>query len=91
MFLSKHYWTSWVPQRDDAVVSRTMVGYWSQFVKTGNPNGAGLPAWQVFGSSENNCQELGQRVASERVPRVKQMAVFYEYLRTRLKNLPAEP
>lgn len=91
MFLSKHYWTSWVPQPDDAAVSRTMVGYWGQFVKTGNPNGAGLPAWQVFGSSENNCQELGQRVASERVPRVKQMAVFYEYLRTRLKNLPAEP
>jgi para-nitrobenzyl esterase len=29
----------------DRQVSATMGGYWANWVKTGNPNGAGLPAW----------------------------------------------
>jgi len=28
---------------DDRKVSETMMGYFANFVKTGNPNGAGLP------------------------------------------------
>jgi len=91
MFLSRHYWTSWVPQPGDAALSRTLVGYWSRFVKTGDPNGAALPAWPVFRSRENDCQELGRRVGPERLPRVQKMAIFYEFLRTRLKGLPVEP
>lgn len=88
MFLSRHYWTTWVRQPGDGALSRTLVGYWSRFVKTGNPNGAGLPRWPVFERSKNDCQELGKRVGPERVPRVKKMAVFYAFLRTRLKGLP---
>lgn len=91
MFLSRHYWTTWVPQPGDAALSRTLVGYWSRFVKTGDPNGAGLPAWPAFRTSRNNCQELGLHVGSERVPRVEKMEIFYEYLRTRLKELPEAP
>ena len=91
MFLSRHFWTTWVPQPGDAALSRTLVGYWSQFVKTGDPNGAGLSAWPVFRRSENDCQELGRRVGPERVPRVEKMGIFYEYLRTRLISLPAKP
>jgi para-nitrobenzyl esterase len=30
---------------DDQKVSATMMDYFANFVKTGNPNGAGLPAW----------------------------------------------
>ena len=33
-------WTS-----DDSAVSETMQAYFANFVKTGNPNGSGLPAW----------------------------------------------
>jgi para-nitrobenzyl esterase len=91
MFLSRHPWTTWVAQPGDAALSRTLVGYWSQFVKTGNPNGAGLPAWPVFRSSENDCQELGRHVGPERVPRAAKMGIFYEYLRTRLTGLPEKP
>ena len=32
---------------DDRAVSATMSGYFANFIKTGNPNGAGLPAWPV--------------------------------------------
>ncbi len=34
---------AWTP--DDYQVSKTMEGYFANFVKTGNPNGPGLPAW----------------------------------------------
>ena len=30
---------------DDRKVSATMSGYWANFIKTGNPNGDGLPLW----------------------------------------------
>jgi para-nitrobenzyl esterase len=30
---------------DDRKVSATMSAYWANFVKTGNPNGGGLPRW----------------------------------------------
>lgn len=88
MFLSRHFWTTWVHQPGDAALSRTLVGYWSDFVKTGDPNGGGLPEWPEFRSSENECQELGTRVGPERVPRVAKMEIFYKFLRTRLKGLP---
>ncbi|HTV13102.1 MAG TPA: carboxylesterase family protein [Acidobacteriaceae bacterium] len=32
----------------DAALSQQMQGYWTNFAKTGNPNGSGLPAWPAF-------------------------------------------
>jgi para-nitrobenzyl esterase len=36
---------AWTP--DDYKVSETLQGYFANFIKTGNPNGAGLPTWPV--------------------------------------------
>ena len=99
MFLSRRYWTSWPSQPTDAALSRTLIGYWSRFVQTGNPNGwnetqhrsSGLPAWPTFSRSRNNCQQLGRRVGPEPLPRVDKLALFYADLRARLADLPANP
>lgn len=39
----------WTP--DDYAVSKVMQAYFANFIKTGNPNGPGLPAWPAAGSS----------------------------------------
>ncbi|MGC1782595.1 MAG: carboxylesterase family protein [Acidobacteriaceae bacterium] len=89
MFLSKIYWPGWVRRPYDATLSRILIGYWIRFAKTGNPNGAGLPAWSAYNPKTDECQELGVRIGPERVPRADRFAVFDADLAFRLKK--AEP
>ncbi len=39
-------------------LSRVMLGYWSRFISTGNPNRSGLPAWPRFHPSRDKVLEL---------------------------------
>lgn len=46
---SKHLpWTA-----DDRKLSDLISSYWTNFAKTGNPNGAGLPEWPTYDKSKN--------------------------------------
>ena len=38
-----------------------MTAYWVNFVKTGNPNGTGLPEWKPFTKDSGNIMELGEQ------------------------------
>jgi para-nitrobenzyl esterase len=88
MFLSQHYWTSWVRTPDDARVSDALIGYWVRFIQTGNPNRAGLPAWPAYTSQQDLAQILGRKVTTERDPRSEKFAPFQRYLDSRLERLP---
>lgn len=44
---------------DDVALSKLMSSYWVNFVKTGNPNGPNLPAWDQEGVSSTKVMELG--------------------------------
>ena len=35
-----------------------MMGYWTRFAATGNPNGGGAPNWPAFGGGQPQLQEL---------------------------------
>jgi len=47
------------PQQSE--LSRQMVGYWTNFARSGNPNGIGLPAWPRFadGDTTQSLQTVG--------------------------------
>jgi para-nitrobenzyl esterase len=63
---------AWTP--DDYKVSRVMQEYFANFVKTGNPNGAGLPTWPEF--------KTGQRLTIDTQTRAQpeQVRQRYEFL-----------
>lgn len=46
----------------DYALSKTMLGYWANFAKNGNPNGTGLPQWNAYDEQEGKVQELGLNV-----------------------------
>ena len=39
-------------------LAASMQGYWTNFAKTGNPNGAGLPAWPAYTAAGDQAQSL---------------------------------
>ena len=42
----------------DEEVAKMMNAYWTNFAKTGNPNGEGLPKWPVYSSKDNELLEF---------------------------------
>lgn len=44
----------------DYRVSKQMGSYWTNFAKTGDPNGAQLPRWDAYRASEDNWFEIGE-------------------------------
>ena len=45
----------------DLALSKTMQAYWVNFVKTGDPNGAGLPRWEPRTGSDEMLLQLDER------------------------------
>lgn len=49
----------------DYKLSETIMDYIENFVRTGNPNGEGLPEWQDFSVDETRVMNLGENVGME--------------------------
>ncbi|WP_375419729.1 carboxylesterase/lipase family protein [uncultured Sphingomonas sp.] len=56
----------------DRTVSATMSGYFANFIKTGNPNGAGLPRWENAPASGDAIARQVIDVETKSVPFVEQ-------------------
>lgn len=72
----------WGWQAADRQLAHTMARYWTQFAKTGNPNGAGLPAWPRLGAAKREVMELGARIA----PMPEPHAARYQFLDAHYKK-----
>jgi para-nitrobenzyl esterase len=46
------------PTPEDQAVARTVNSYWSNFAKTGDPNGQGVPKWPLYSPGKDEILEL---------------------------------
>jgi para-nitrobenzyl esterase len=47
----------------DRKLSATVMSCWTNFAKTGDPNGAGLPKWPAYDLADDNALDFGDRVS----------------------------
>ncbi|WP_307864869.1 carboxylesterase/lipase family protein [Myceligenerans salitolerans] len=59
----------------DYLLRDQLSGYWLNFVRTGDPNGAGLPRWSTFADSPEQVMEIG--VPSGMTARPRPEAIDY--------------
>jgi para-nitrobenzyl esterase len=56
---------AWTP--DDYKVSKVMQDFFANFIKTGNPNGPGVPAWPTYAEGQRMIIDVDSRAERERV------------------------
>jgi para-nitrobenzyl esterase len=67
---------AWTP--DDYKVSKVMQEYFANFIKTGDPNGRGLPAWPKFGAGQRLVIDVNTRAEADKTrPRYQFLDQFY--------------
>jgi len=56
---------AWTPE--DYKVSKVIQEYFANFIKTGNPNGKGLPNWPQFGANQRMIIDVNTRAEADKV------------------------
>jgi len=64
----------------DHQLATTMAWYWVNFVKTGNPNGKGLPVWGAYKTADKKIMALSESPATEPLPDAQALDFLYRKL-----------
>lgn len=65
----------------DTKLAEQMSSYWSNFAKTADPNGAGLPDWPAYSPDAHKTMELGERVGPIPEADPAKLEFFLSYLK----------
>jgi para-nitrobenzyl esterase len=63
-------------QKRDLDMEKLMNAYWVNFIKTGNPNGKGLPAWKAYDKAMGNIMVLDEKTKQQTGLYKKEFAFF---------------
>jgi para-nitrobenzyl esterase len=67
------------PTDEDRALSDRMQAYWTNFVKTGDPNGPGLPAWPAFTAANPQMMRFGADPGPAQVANLERLKVLDGY------------
>ena len=67
-------WTDW-----DHQLSESISQYWVNFARTGDPNGAGLPAWPRYDAETEESLEFGAEIRARTGVRRDKLDLFDQY------------
>jgi para-nitrobenzyl esterase len=82
----------WAWAAADRQLAHLMAGYWTNFVKRGDPNGEGLPRWPTFGS-DGHALHLNDTVFVGALPGTDKLQVFdavYDAIRGNPLRVPKQ-
>jgi para-nitrobenzyl esterase len=68
--------TRWRWSEADRKLSEEISSYWANFVRSGNPNGVGLPQWPAFGDPGGRVLYLGDPIAAGGVANIGSLTVL---------------
>jgi para-nitrobenzyl esterase len=69
----------WKWSADDTRLGQVMAGYWTNFAKTGNPNGGDLPSWDRYvPGGFGKVMELGSKVGMREEPNRSRYQLFHD-------------
>jgi para-nitrobenzyl esterase len=60
----------------DAELSETMAHYWANFVRAGDPNGAGLPKWPAYRTDRPALIEFGDAAVAEPIATPEKLRIW---------------
>ena len=60
-------------------MSDLVSAYWTNFAKTGDPNGAGLPRWPAFTETSQQVMFLDTASSARPVPNMEQLKAWEAY------------
>jgi para-nitrobenzyl esterase len=66
----------WAWSEADRKLADTMATYWTNFAKTGDPNGADLPHWPAFTARDDKVLFLGDPISVGGVADRRTLEVF---------------
>jgi len=67
------------PSDTDKALSHAMTAYWTNFAKTGNPNGADLPHWPAFEDGEPTVLYFQDQPHTGPVPNLEKLRLMDQY------------
>ena len=62
----------------DRQLAAAMMAYWTNFAKTGNPNGSGLPNWPAYAKQSERILNLGEQIQVIEHPYIKECNWLYQ-------------
>src|SRR6202040_2982672 len=66
----------WRWSKADRKVAPTMSRYWTNFARSGDPNGNGLPSWPAFTSTNSRVLSFGDPIKVADVPNIGSLTVL---------------